>query len=56
MNLEEYLEALQNRESVFPIDSLHSKKEPLRTPYPSFYKKKKEEEEEDIKDESDRKE
>lgn len=35
MNLNKYLEQIQNAdESIFPMDSLHTKKEPLRTVYP----------------------
>lgn len=49
MKLEEYLKALQQGESLFPIDSPHPKKEPLHTPYPPFYRKKRKEEEEDEK-------
>lgn len=34
MNLKKYLEQIQQDESIFPVDSLHKKKEPLRVFYP----------------------
>ncbi len=34
MNLKKYLEQIQQGESIFPIDSPHKKKEPLRAFYP----------------------
>ena len=47
MKLNEYLRELQTEESVFPIDSPHRNREPLRTPYPPMHRKKREEEEEE---------
>ena len=47
MKLDEYLEKLQSQESIFPIDSLHDKREPLRTPYPPQLRKKREEDEDE---------
>ena len=34
MNLEKYLKQIQSDESIFPMDSLHKKKKPLRVVYP----------------------
>lgn len=44
MKIDEYLEKIQNNESIFPIDSIDKKKEIIRSPEPP-----KDEEDVDIK-------
>ena len=45
--LDDYLKYLQSNESIFPMDSLHTKKKVLKTQYPEEYTEKDEEPEDE---------